>query len=98
MLASLLPDVSPFATLQTTLAGLKPSQVLAPAVEALKPLTDLIASLDPTALFEPLLAAIERIRDEIPDLIARIEAAFDEVLAAFPEGGTDSASVSVSAG
>jgi ribosomal 50S subunit-associated protein YjgA (DUF615 family) len=75
---------------------LKPSQLLAPLVQTLKPISDLVAKLDPHVLFQPLIDAIQRIRDQLPEVIAEVEAALDEVLAAFPDGGDNSASGSVS--
>jgi hypothetical protein len=100
LLDQLLPDPAPFVTLQAQLAQLKPSQLLAPLVQTLQPISDLVAALNPQALFQPLVEAIARIREELPTVISEVEAALDEVLAAFPQGGTDSggASVSVSAG
>jgi len=94
----LLPDPAPFHQLQDQLALLKPSQILAPLVDTLQPVTDLVAALDPHTLFQPLIDAIARVRTQLPDVVAELEAALDEVLAAFPEGGTDSASGSLSAG
>jgi hypothetical protein len=43
-----------------------------------------------------LLDAIARIRTELPEIISNIEAALDDVLSAFPEGGSAGASASVS--
>ncbi|MDB6062009.1 MAG: hypothetical protein JWM78_2112 [Verrucomicrobiaceae bacterium] len=97
MVTKLLPDPAPFHELQDQMAQLKPSQLLAPLVQTLQPISDLVAKLDVHVLFQPLIDAIARIRDELPTVVAEVEAALDEVLAAFPEGGIDSASVSVSA-
>ncbi len=94
----LLPDAAPFNTLQAQLAAFRPSEVLAPLADSLEPFSDLVQQLDPSGLLQPLVEAMARIREEVPDAIATIEAAFDEVLAAFPEGGTDSGSISVSVG
>jgi hypothetical protein len=96
LVAALLPDTAAFDELLVRLAGLKPSQLLAGVADALQPLTDLTALLDPAVMFEPLIAAIANIRADLPDVIADLEAAFDEVLAAFPEGGISGVSASVS--
>lgn len=98
LVAHLLPDPAPFHALQDQLAQLKPSQLLAPVVQTLQPISDLVAHLDPHVLFQPLIDAIARIRDELPAVVAEVEAALDDVLAAFPEGGVNSASASVSVG
>jgi hypothetical protein len=71
--------------------------LLGPLMDALKPLTDLVANLDPSKLFDPLITAIAKIRDQLPKVISDLEAALDEVLAAFPEGGISGVSGSVSA-
>jgi hypothetical protein len=96
VVGSLLPDPAPFQALLDRLATMKPSQLLAPLVETLRPVSDLVATINPAALLEPLIEAIARVREQIPEVIADIEAAFDEVLAAFPEGGITGASVTVS--
>jgi hypothetical protein len=96
LVAALLPDPAVFHQLLARIEGLKPSQLLAGVTNALKPLTELTALLDPKVMFEPLISAIAKIRTDLPDVIADLEAAFDEVLAAFPEGGSSGASVSVS--
>jgi hypothetical protein len=98
MVDGLLPDMSGFVTLQERVAALKPSQLLQPAVEALQPVSDLIAQLDVSQVFEPLIDAIDRVRNDLPEVVSRIEGALDEVLDAIPEGGTSSASASVSIG
>jgi hypothetical protein len=98
MVDGLLPDMSGFVTLQERVAALKPSQLLQPAVEALQPVSDLIAQLDINTVFEPLIDAIDRVRDDLPEVVSRIEGALDEVLDAIPEGGASSASASVSIG
>jgi hypothetical protein len=92
-----LPDPAPLHEMQTRLAALKPSQLLAPVTEALLPISELVATLDPRQLFEPLIEAIERVRAQTPQVIVDVEAALDEVLAAFPEGGISGGSVTVSA-
>jgi hypothetical protein len=69
--------------------------LLAPLIEDLKPLTDLLAKLDPSTLMQPLIDAIARVKDEVPASLDRLEVAIDDVLAAFPDGGGDSASGSV---
>jgi hypothetical protein len=94
MVKGLLPDPAPFHELQARLAALKPSQLLASVMAAAEPLTKLVASLDPDVLFGPIIDAIATIRDQLPGVIADIEAAFDEVLDAFPEGGVTGAGVS----
>ena len=96
LLTGLLPDPAPFNALAAELAGFKPSSILAPITQALRPLSELIATLDVKVLLQPLLDAIARIRGEIPKVIADIEAALDDVLSAFPEGGPAGVSVSVS--
>jgi len=93
----LAPDGAPFRGLEAELAELKPSRLLAPLVVTLRPVSEIVAKLDVRVLFEPLLAAIQRVRDQVPEVIAEIEVALDEVLAAFPEGGADSGGVSASA-
>jgi hypothetical protein len=98
LVTSLLPDPAPFVELQNRLATLKPSELLAPLTESLQPVTDLVSELDVKVLLEPLVEAIQRVREQVPDVIADIEEAFDEVLAAFPEGGSSGASESVTAG
>jgi hypothetical protein len=94
LLAGLVPDSKAFDDLQVHLAKLKPSELLKGLSVTLKPVTDLVSQLDPNALLAPLLDAIAHIREQIPDVLAKIEAAFDDVLAAFPEGGAGSVSVS----
>jgi hypothetical protein len=96
LVSSILPDPKPFNDLMTKLAGLKPSELLKPLVDALKPLTELVAKIDPNVLFGPLVAGIAKIRDQLPKVIADLEAALDEVLAAFPGGGISGVSGSVS--
>jgi hypothetical protein len=44
---------------------------------------------------QPLIDAIARVKDEVPASLDRLEVAIDDVLAAFPDGGGDSASGSV---
>jgi hypothetical protein len=97
LVAGLLPDPAPFNALIAELAQFKPSAILAPITQALQPLSQLIALLDVKVLLQPLIDAIARIRGEIPKVIADIEAALDDVLSAFPEGGPASVSVSASA-
>jgi hypothetical protein len=98
LVAALLPDAQPFHDMQARLAQLKPSVLLEPLTHSLAPVSELVASLDPQALLEPLLEAIARVRQQLPEVIAEVEAALDEVLAAFPEGGPSSASAEVSVG
>jgi hypothetical protein len=90
----LLPDMAPFVELQERLAQLKPSQILRPAVEALKPVTDAIALLDVNTLAQPLIDAVDRVRRDIPEVVSRVEGGLDDVLAAIPEGGASGASAS----
>jgi hypothetical protein len=97
LVAGVLPDAAPFNALVAELAQFKPSAILAPITQALQPLSELIATLDVKVLLQPLLDAIARIRGEIPKVISDIEAALDDVLSAFPEGGPASVSVSASA-
>ena len=96
LIKGVLPDPAPLHELQARLAALKPSRLLAEVVAAAEPLTKLVVSLDPDALFGPIVDAIANIRAELPDVIADIEAAFDELLDAFPEGGVTGAGASVS--
>jgi hypothetical protein len=96
LIKGLLPDPAPLHELQARLAALKPSRLLASVAAAAEPLTKLVAELDPDTLFGPIIEAIATIRAELPDVIADIEVAFDEVLDAFPEGGVTGAGVSVS--
>jgi hypothetical protein len=93
----LQPDPAQFVTLQQNLAGLKPSAILKPAVESLKPVSELLAKIDIKIILEPLIEAIARVRAQVPEIVAEIEAALDEVLDAIPEGGSSSVSVSASA-
>jgi hypothetical protein len=93
----LLPDPAPLHDLQTQLAGLKPSRLLDEVAAAARPLTDIVAALDAKVLFGGLIDALARIRDQAPEVVATLEAAFDEVLAAFPEGGVTGVSASASA-
>ena len=95
--AGLQPDASEFIKLQGDLAALKPGEILKPAVQALQPVTDLLGKIDAKILLQPLIDAIARIRAEVPEVVAEIEAAIDEVLDTIPEGGGASASVSISA-
>lgn len=91
-----LPDPAPYNALIAELEQFKPSVILAPITESLQPMSELVATLDVTTLLQPLLDAIARIRDEIPQIVAEIEAALDDVLAAFPEGDSNNVSVSLS--
>jgi hypothetical protein len=91
---NVLPDPAPFVALRAGLADLRPSVILADVTTSLEPVSKLIATIDPDTLLAPLIAAIARVREEVPEVISDIEAAIDEVLAAFPEGGSDSVSVS----
>ena len=95
MVDDLLPPADTFDGVATRLAAMKPSRLLAPLIEDLKPLTDLLAKLDPSTLMQPLIDAIARVKDEVPASLDRLEVAIDDVLAAFPDGGGDSASGSV---
>ena len=95
-IGQLQPDPAQFLALQQNLAGLKPSEILKPAVESLKPVTDLLAKIDIKIVLEPLIEAIERVRAQVPEVVVEIEAALDEVLNAIPEGGSSSVSGSAS--
>jgi hypothetical protein len=90
----LLPDPAPFDELQQRLEQLRPSQLLAPVTAALAPVTQLASAIDPDELVQPLLDAVERVKGQVPEVIAKLEEAFDEVLRAFPEGGITSVSAS----
>jgi hypothetical protein len=90
------PDLSEFVKLQQDLAALKPSEILKPAVESLKPVADLLGKIDVKIILEPLIDAIAKVRAQVPEVVAEIEAALDEVLNAIPEGGGASVSVSAS--
>jgi hypothetical protein len=94
----ILPDPAQFIALQQTLAGLKPSEILKPAVEILKPVSEVLAKIDIKIVLEPLIEAIARVRAQLPEVVAEIEAALDEVLDAIPEGGASSVSASASVG
>ena len=98
--AQIQPDLSEFVKLQQDLAALKPSEILKPAVESLKPVADLLGQIDVKIILEPLIDAIAKVRAQVPEVVAEIEAALDEVLNAIPEGGgaSVSGSASVSAG
>jgi hypothetical protein len=93
----LLPDLAPFTELQQRLAQLKPSQVLKPTIESLHGFSQLTTQFDMEVLLEPLIEAIANVRRDVPEVVARIEAALDEVLDLIPEGGPGSVSVSASA-
>ena len=95
---AVLPPAGAFDAVATRVAALRPSRLLADVAQTLQPLSDLIAALDPAALLAPLLEVSGGVRAQIPDVLARIEAALDEVLAAFPEGGSERASGSVAVG
>jgi hypothetical protein len=97
LVAALLPDPAPFRELVARIEKLRPSVLFGGVSDALKPLTELTAMLDPEVMFGPLIAAIAKIRADLPDVIVELEAAFDEVLAAFPEGGISGVSVTVEA-
>jgi hypothetical protein len=84
---SFVPDRGPFDELQVRVAALKPSQILAPLVDQLKPVSDFIDQLDPAAILQPIVDAFARIRAGLPDLLRQIEDAMDEVLAALEGGG-----------
>jgi hypothetical protein len=90
------PDLSEFVKLQQDLAALKPSEILKPAVESLKPVADLLGKIDVKIILEPLIDAIAKVRAQVPEVVAEIEAALDEVLNAIPGGGGASVSVSAS--
>lgn len=90
------PDLKEFLALQQNLAGLKPSEILKPAVESLKPVSELLAKIDIKVVLEPLIEAIERVRAQVPEVVVEIEAALDEVLDVIPEGGASSVSGSAS--
>lgn len=94
--AQIQPDLSDFIKLQQDLAALKPSEILKPAVESLKPVADLLSKIDVKIILEPLIDAIAKVRAQVPEVVAEIEAALDEVLNAIPEGGGTSVSVSAS--
>jgi len=98
LVAAALPPPGAFDDVAARIGALKPSRLLAGVSESLEPLTDLIVKLDPSALLAPLIDVSGGVRAQLPDVLARIEAALDEVLAAFPEGGTDRVSVTASAG
>ena len=95
-IAQLLPDSTQFENLQQELAGLRPSEILKPALESLKPVSELVAKIDIKVVLEPLLEAIERVRAQVPEVVVEIEAALDEVLDVIPEGGASSVSGSAS--
>jgi hypothetical protein len=92
------PDPAQFVTLQQRLAALKPSEILKPAVESLKPVSEILAKIDITVILEPLVDAVARVRAQVPEIVAEIEAAIDAVLDAIPEGGGSRVSASVSVG
>ena len=97
LLDGLLPDPAPLHTLQAQLQQLRPSQLLAPVTAALAPISQLAGAIDTDALVQPLVDGIDRIKEQVPVVIAQLEAAFDEVLRAFPEGGVSGVSGNVSA-
>ncbi len=93
----LLPPLGAFDEVIERISLVRPSLLLGGVVDSLKPLDQLVAQLDPAALLTPLIEVAAGVREELPEVLARIEAALDEVLAAFPDGGTNSASLSLSA-
>jgi len=95
LISTILPDPKPFLDMINRLSALKPSKLLAELVDALKPLTEIVVKLDPKLLFDPLIETIAKVRADLPDVIADLEAAIDDLLAAFPEGGVSGASASV---
>jgi hypothetical protein len=82
-----VPDRGPFDELQVRVAALKPSQILAPLVDRLKPVSDFIDQLDPAAILQPIIDAFAQIRAGLPDKLRQVEDAVDEVLAALEGGG-----------
>ena len=54
-------------------------------------------AIDANSLVQPLVDGIDRIKEQVPVVIAQLEAAFDEVLRAFPNRGVSAVSGSVSA-
>jgi hypothetical protein len=96
--AQVQPDLSEFVKLQGDLAALKPSELLKPTVQSLKPVADLLGKIDVKIILEPLIEAIARVRAQVPEVVAEIEAALDEVLNVIPDGGGASVSASVSTG
>ncbi len=64
---------------------------------ALAPISQLAGAIDADTLVQPLVDGIDRIKEQVPVVIAQLEAAFDEVLRAFPKGGVSGVSGSVSA-
>ena len=96
VLDGLLPDPAPLHALQAQLQQLRPSQLLAPVTAALAPISQLAGAIDADTLVQPLVDGIDRIKEQVPVVIAQLEAAFDEVLRAFPKGGVSGATGSVS--
>lgn len=97
LLDGLLPDPAPLRLLQQQLDQLRPSRLLAPVTAAFAPISELAGRLDADGLVQPLVEGIDRIKEQVPDVIAQLEAAFDEVLRAFPQGGVTGVSGSASA-
>jgi hypothetical protein len=95
LLDGLLPDPAPLHALQAQLQQLRPSQLLAPVTAALAPISQLAEAIDTDTLVQPLVDGIDRIKEQVPAVIAQLEAAFDEVLRAFPKGGVSGATGSV---
>ena len=98
LVSQLLPDPALFAETQARLAALKPSALLAPLTKTLAPVSQALATLEPQGLFQPVVDAIARVRAELPETIAAVEAALDEVLALFSEGRPAGAGAQVTVG
>lgn len=98
LVAGVVPDGAVFHELQARLAELRPSRLLADVTAALEPVSQLVANLDPAQLLQPLIDLLARVREQLPEALAQIEAAFDELLRAFPSGRGSGASGTVSIG
>jgi hypothetical protein len=87
VVAAIAPPTGAFDEVLERIGDLRPSRLLAGVVDELKPLTDLINQLDPASLLTPIIDAIAHVREQIPGVLSRLEAALDEVLLALTRGG-----------
>ncbi|HTD37512.1 MAG TPA: hypothetical protein VK669_08350 [Candidatus Limnocylindrales bacterium] len=97
LVTELLPDRQPFDELLAAVAQIKPSILLGQVTGDLTPLTELAAKLSPEALLKPIIDAIAHVKGEVPAVVEEIVAALDDVLAAFPDGGSNGAAATATA-
>jgi hypothetical protein len=97
IVAAIAPPSGAFDEVLARIGELRPSRLLAGVVEELKPLTDLINQLDPASLLTPIIDAIAHVREQIPEVLARLEAALDDVLQALTRDAGGGAQIGASA-